>query len=508
MKKIICNWLIVSLVPIVVSACDGDGKPEAAAPPAVPSASTFTQNDPGKAKPAVPVSDTKITAIVEPKGQELKPAIPPVDKPTPPGIAPVKEAAVPEIAPSAPIVDPADTRARKLVAQMTDDEKIGFTHTDAFVVAGVPGGGAAHIPGLARLGIPDLTMADSSIGAGSGQFPSTTFPATIGLAASWDGQLSYDYGVAIARQLRAQGFEMGLGGGANMVRDPRAGRLFEYLGEDPLLSGKLLAQRTKGTQSEKVIATIKHMVGNEQESWRGANPFDRVGISSIDERTLREIYMLPFEIAVEESEPGNVMCSYNKLRLEGDTQPLSACEHPHILTDILKHEWGFKGQVQSDWGATHSTAAAINAGLDEEEWAVPVPLPNFTPDKIKAALKDGSIKAERLNDMVQRKLRTMIKIGVMDDPAPDNSGLGFAPATDLKAGAALAQKVAEQSLVLLKNDGSQAPLKLPAAGTKLLPLDAGGLKRIAVIGGHADTAVLAGGGSGDTRVPSNGSFSS
>ncbi len=392
--------------------------------------------------------------------------------------------------------DLADLKARDLVAHLTADEKLQFIRTDRPMNA-VPGGGAGYIPALLRLNIPAINMSDSSTGVGGSKQKSTSFPATLALAASWDGSLSHYYGVEVAKQLREQGFNMGLGGGANMVRDPRGGRMFEYLGEDPLLAGKMLAARTKGTQSQNVIATIKHMVGNEQESSR------KSGSSIIDERTLREIYMLPFEIAVRESEPGSVMCSYNMLTLDGQPPKTYACENKHILTDILKGEWRFKGQVQSDWDATHSIAPAINAGLDEEEYVGTAPyVPFFTADKVKPLI-GGEISEARLDDMVQRKLRTMIKVGLMDHPVPDNSVEGFTPATDFAAATAAAQKVAEQTTVLLKNSQAQSPLDTAA---KLLPLDAAKVKKIAVIGGHADDAVMTGGGSGNTRMPAWGNY--
>lgn len=366
----------------------------------------------------------------------------------------------------------AHRRAAALVKQMTLDEKLRFIHSQ-YAMSDVPGGGAGYIQGVPRLGIPDLNMVDSATGSGSTSQPSTTFPATLALAASWDRRLSFDYGAQVARQLRAQGFAMGLGGGTNLAREPRGGRLFEYLGEDPQLAGELLAERTEGTQRERVIATIKHFAGNEQEHGRMG------GNSQIDERTLRELYLLPFEIAAKRAQPGSVMCSYN--RLNGDY----ACENPHLLNDILKNEWGFEGQVQSDWGATHSTAAAINAGLDEEEDVGPTVY--LTPQAVRQALASHAISSARLDDMVRRKLYVMIRTGVLDHP-PKGGAVDFA------AGTAFAQTVAEQSIVLLKNDGDQ------------LPLAASALKRIAVIGGHADTAVLSGGGSGNTRDPVSGAF--
>ncbi|WP_323121230.1 glycoside hydrolase family 3 C-terminal domain-containing protein [Burkholderia alba] len=364
-------------------------------------------------------------------------------------------------------------RADALVRKMTLDEKLQFIHSQ-YQMSDVPGGGAGYIQGVPRLGIPDLNMVDSATGSGSTSQASTTFPATLALAASWDRRLSYAYGKQVAVQLRAQGFAMGLGGGTNLAREPRGGRLFEYLGEDPLLAGDLLAERTDGTQRQKVIATIKHFAGNEQEHGRMG------GNSQIDERTLRELYLLPFEIAAKRARPGSVMCSYN--RLNGDY----ACENAHLLNDVLKNDWGFEGQVQSDWGATHSTAKAINAGLDEEEDVGPTVY--LTPQAVRQAIANHSVSTARLDDMVRRKLYVMIRIGVMDDPPKGGGAIDFAGAN------AFSQSVAEQSIVLLKNDGNQ------------LPLASAALKRIAVIGGHADAAVLSGGGSGNTRDPVSGSF--
>lgn len=368
----------------------------------------------------------------------------------------------------------AHLRADRLVQQMTLDEKLQFIHSE-YQMSQVPGGGAGYIQGVPRLGIPDLNMVDSATGSGSTTQPSTTFPATIALAASWDPRLAYDFGSEIARAIRTQGFGMGLGGGTNLAREPRGGRLFEYLGEDPVLAGEMLAARTVGTQNHKVIATIKHFAGNEQETNRMG------GNSQIDERTLRELYLLPFEIAARDARPGSVMCSYN--RLNGTY----ACENSHLLSDVLKNDWGFEGQVQSDWGATHSTAPAINAGLDEEEDVGATVY--LTPDLVRQALSTHAVSEARLDDMVRRKLYEMIRIGVLDDPAKAGGSFDFAKAN------AFTQAAEEQSIVLLKNDNAQ------------LPLSAAGLRRVAVIGGHADAAVLTGGGSGNTRDPVTGNFS-
>lgn len=369
--------------------------------------------------------------------------------------------------------DMAHRRADMLVKQLTLDEKLQLIHSK-YQMSDVPGGGAGYIQGVPRLHIPDINMVDSATGSGSTVQPSTTFPATIALAASWDRFLAYNFGAAIADQLRRQGFSMGLGGGTNLAREPRGGRLFEYLGEDPVLAGEMLAARTRATQDHHVIATVKHYVGNEQETNRSG------GNDTIDERTLRELYLLPFEIAVKEGQPGSVMCSYNKIN--GDY----ACENTHVLNDVLKGDWHFPGQVQSDWGAAHSTAKAINAGLDEEEDVGPTVF--LTPDLVKQALDAKQITQARLDDMARRKLYVMIRSGVMDDPAKGGQPIDF------DAARRFAQHAEEQSIVLLKNQDRQ------------LPLDASSVKRIAVIGGHADVGVITGGGSGDTRDPVTGAF--
>ena len=191
-----------------------------------------------------------------------------------------------------------------------------------------------------------------------------------------------------------------------------------------------------------IIASIKHFAGNEQETNRmGSN-------SAIDERTLRELYLLPFEIAVDKAHPGSVMCSYN--RLNGDY----ACENAHLLTDILKSDWQFRGFVQSDWGATHSTAKAINAGLDEEEGSEPGPT-WFNRIDVLYALANHDVTEARIDDMVRRKLYAMITTGLMDNAPNGGEKIDFAAAT------AFAQNVEEKSIVLLKNDGAAASAARP-----------------------------------------------
>lgn len=399
---------------------------------------------------------------------------------------------------SLPIVDEdqrADIRARALVAKMTLEEKIQMVHGAILGPLNKNAlGGGGYIPGIPRLGIPDQNMIDSASGL-NGMFkafkePLTLFPATIGLAATWDESLSYDFGKRLGKQLRAMGFSEGLGGGLNLAREPRNGRTFEYLGEDPVLAGKLTSARTQGTHSEHVIATVKHYALNNQETLRYTSN------SVVDERTLRELYLLGFEIAVKEGKPTNIMCAYNLVN--GD----KACENKMLITDILKNEWGYKAKVQSDWiMAVTDTVKAANAGLDEEEPGGPddyqspklfgFEMRSYFNQKLKAAIESGKVPMARLDDMVGRRLFALYRSGVMDNP-PQPGG-----AIDEAGDRAFALKVAEQSMVLLKN---AAPT---GEGESVLPLNGGKLRSIAVIGGHADVATLFGGGSG-SAVPRGG----
>lgn len=368
----------------------------------------------------------------------------------------------------------ADQRAAALLAQMTQEEKLQLVRGWAicglaFSPAGAGQRGPGFIPGIPRLGIPDLNMTDGGAGIGdcSSAAPpflpranpeATALPAPLALAATWDTGLAYDYGALLATEARAQGFNMVLGGSIGLTRDPRLGRSFEYMGEDPVLSGKMVAPKIRGAQERHVVMSLKHLAANQQET-------DRFNSNSlVDERTLRELYLLHFEIAVKEASPGSVMCSYNKLN--GDW----ACENDWLLNQVLKGEWGYRGWVQSDWGATHSTVKAALAGLDEEQFR-----PEFYAEPLQQAIAAGSVPQARLDDMVLRKLRALVAAGLLDHPP-------VLRPIDFDAGEALAQQVAVRSAVLLKNARGMLPLSKRAA-------------RIAVIGRHADRGMLTGGGS-------------
>ncbi|MBT2793581.1 beta-glucosidase family protein [Paraburkholderia strydomiana] len=379
----------------------------------------------------------------------------------------------------------ADMRASALVRQLTTDEKIQLVHGTGIPNVGFGGpfpagvNGAGYIPGVSRLGIPAVSMADSAGGVNVTNSNATALPAPVALAASWDPQLANAYGALIATELRVLGYGEGLGGGLNLAREPRNGRTFENMGEDPVLSGTLSAARTTGTQAQKVIATVKHYAMNDQETNRMTSN------SVVDERTMRETELLAFELGVKQGQPGSVMCSYNLVN------GIYACENTYLLSTVLKTEWGFKGVAQSDWTATHSTTAAALGGLDEEEpggvgdtFLLGISFPSYLSTALKAAVTAGSVPMSRLNDMVQRKLRTMIRYGVFDSP-PAPGG-----AVDQPAGNAFALQVAQRSAVLLKNATTAN------ASAPVLPLSAASLSSIVVIGGHANVGVMSGGGSG------------
>jgi beta-glucosidase len=366
-----------------------------------------------------------------------------------------------------------DQRADLVMEQMTLDDKMLLVHgTGGFALSGNrSNGGAGVVEGIPRLGLPDLQLADSAVGvraaAERGRY-STLLPSTIGEAATWNLKLAWAYGDVIGRELRDQRYNVSLGGGVDITREPRNGRNFEYQGEDPILAGKMMAQFVKGLQSNHVIGDVKHYAFNDQETGRN------IGNVLLGKRAARESDLLAFEIAVKEGDPGMVMCSYNKLN--GDW----ACENSYLLTDVLKKAWGFPGFVLSDWGGTHTTTKAALAGLDNEE-----PGSNFFGPALKKAVESGEVPLARLNDMVHRIVRTEFASGIVDDPPKGR-------VVDPFRGADTAQEIAEQSMVLLKNDGNQ------------LPLNGATVKSIALIGSHADTSMLSGGGSAQVDPPGGG----
>jgi beta-glucosidase len=257
---------------------------------------------------------------------------------------------------------------------------------------------------------------------------------------------------------------MSLGGGVNLMREPRNGRLFEYMGEDPILAGKLVGSEMKCLQAKGLIGDIKHYALNDQETGRN------IGNAILDKRSMRETDLLAFEIGVKEGDIQAVMCSYNKIN--GDW----ACENSYLLNDVLKKAIGFKGFVLSDWGGTHSTTKAALAGLDMEQ-----PGGAYFGDALKQAVEKGEVPMSRLDDMVKRILRAQFATGQFDLTTQRK-------VVDVYKGFEVAQRVAERGTVLLKNANGQLPLSKS-------------VKSIAIIGSHADVAVLSGAGSGQVDPP-------
>ena len=305
-------------------------------------------------------------------------------------------------------LDP-DQRADLVIAQMTLDEKIQLVHGIGWgpLQAGAPvppdnNGGAGEILGIQRLGIPALQQADSAVGvrmsAPSGRY-STLLPSVLGAACSWDLEGAHLYGDVLGRELRAQGYNQSIGGGVNLAREPRNGRLFEYAGEDPLLAGMMVGQLIRGVQDNRVMGDIKHYALNDQETGR------TVVDVQISKKGARESDLLAFEIGIRIGHPASVMCSYNKVR--GDW----ACENEWLLSHVLKNTWKFPGFVVSDWDGTHSTEKAVMAGLD-----VQMPGEEFLGGPLKRAVVSGRVPVRRLDDMVHRLLRSMFAAGVVDHP--------------------------------------------------------------------------------------------
>jgi beta-glucosidase len=367
-----------------------------------------------------------------------------------------------------------DRRADLVVAKMSLDEQIALLHGDfpGFMPKRPEGVkiSAGYVAGLPRLGIPALTESDASLGVANARRSNddaTALPSGLALAATWDVKTAFASGAMIGKEARQKGFNVLLAGGANLLRDPRNGRNFEYLGEDPLLAGTLAGATINGIQSNHIVSTAKHFAINDQETGR------MVLSAEIDEAAFRESDLLAFEIAIETGHPGSVMCAYNRV---GGTY---ACENPFLLTDVLRKDWNYPGWVMSDWGAVHGVQAAM-AGLDQES-GQQLDKKVFFNEPLKAAVKGGEVPAARVREMTHRLLRSMFAAGLFEHPV-EAGGL------DTAADSAVAGRAAEQGIVLLKNSGGVLPLAASA-------------RHILVVGGHADVGVLSGGGSSQV-IPS------
>jgi len=369
--------------------------------------------------------------------------------------------------------DDADARAQRAVAQMSEKEKLSLMQTE--LLARIPYDqqpkniaiGVGYTPGVPRLGVPPLVESDASLGvANMGGFirpkdGATALPSAMAMGSTWNPAIIEQGGKMMGSETRAKGFNVLLAGGVNLVREPRNGRNFEYFSEDPLLSGTLAGSSIRGIQSNNIVSTMKHYVLNAQETGRS---FLNV---NIDEASMRESDLLAFEIANEVGQPGSVMCSYNKVN------GVHACENDFLLNTVLRDDWGFKGWVMSDWGGVHSVS--IDKGLDQESGVRELG-ESYFGKPLQEAMTAGSIKPLDIDRSVTRIVRTMYKLGLADNPVTVGNPIDFA------ANAKVAQAIAEQGIVLIKNEGSLLPIAASA-------------RKIAVIGAHADVGVPSGGGS-------------
>ncbi|MFD0686928.1 beta-glucosidase family protein [Actinomadura fibrosa] len=337
-----------------------------------------------------------------------------------------------------------DQRAALLLPRMTEDEKIALLASDDPM--GGPLGGfieTAHADtndGIDRLGVPPLYMADGPAGVRQGR--ATALPAPIALAAGFDPAAARLYGGTVAWEARHRGNDLVFGPTVDVLRTPRNGRAFEGFGEDPYLSAGIGTSWIQGAQEQGVMASVKHFTVYAQET-------DRLSLSmNVDPRTLREIYLPPFEAAVKQARVATVMCGFGKVNGRW------ACQDGTSLNGILRGEWGFKGFVPSDHTAAQDTAGAANGGLDME---LPLGM-KYNAFLLKAAVQQRKVTQAAIDGHVRTILRTMFEFGVFDRPAYPNDLSGI----DRTASATAARRLAENGITLLKNDGV-LPLRAPAS---------------------------------------------
>ena len=347
--------------------------------------------------------------------------------------------------------DDIEKKVDKLLKAMTLEEKIDMIggYNDFFIRPNQ------------RLGIPMIKMADGPLGVRN-YGEATAFPAGIAIAATWNQAIMKSVGEAVGREARSKGVHIMLAPGVNIYRAPQCGRNFEYFGEDPYLAGSMAATYVRSVQSQGVVATVKHFAVNNQE-------YDRYNVSSdLDERTLHEIYLPAFRAAVVDGGAGAVMTAYN---LVNGTY---CSHHSYLIKDVLKGQWKFDGIVMSDWGATHDSIAATNAGLDLE-----MPSGEYMNRKnLLPAIKQGDVKITTIDDKIRRILRIMFRFGFFDRDQTDTTLPLYNPDSRL-----IALDAAREGIVLLKNESD------------VLPLDRSSISSLAVVGPNAHPAVTGGGGS-------------
>jgi beta-glucosidase len=357
---------------------------------------------------------------------------------------------------------PVQQRVDLLLSRMTLADKIGMVH-------GVSGPYVGNVAANPALCIPALGLEDGPAGVADGMTGVTQLPAPVAGAASWDPSLMHQYGAVIGAEERGKGASVNLGPTINIVRDPRWGRAFETLGEDPYLNGELASAEIGGVQAQGVLSQVKHFDAYNQETYRNTPADDAI----VSDRALHEIYMPAFWTALAKGKAASVMCAYSTVNGQ------YSCQNPYLL-QTLEQRWGWPGFVTSDWGATHSTVPSADAGLDMQ-----MPDNSYFGAALQQAVQDGQVSMATLNEMVRRILTEMFRFNLFSNPP---SGSPSAVVTT-PAHAAIARTVAEQGTVLLKNTGSLLPL-----GT--------GVKSIAVIGADGTTSPeSAGGGSAHVNAP-------
>ena len=366
---------------------------------------------------------------------------------------------------------PIEARVEDLLSRLTLAEKISLIHADSkFTTAAIP-----------RLGIPRRWLDDGPHGVREDIGPdswqpsgktddfSTAMPAGICLAATWNPDLGYAEGEAIGQEARARGKDIMLGPGVNILRTPLCGRNFEYLGEDPFLSSRMAVGYVRGEQSQDISSCVKHFALNNQEFERGSINVE------VDERTLHEIYLPAFKAVVQDGGVWSVMGAYNQFRGQ------HCCENDYLLNKILKDEWGFKGLVMSDWGGVHDTREAALNGLDLEMGTDKNYGDFYFAQPYLADLTSGTLPMDGLDEKVRRNLRVMFATHVLDSGRKTGS-------LNTAAHEIVARRVAEEGVVLLKNENN------------LLPLNSSKIKTIAVIGENATRLHAHGGDSSGIKA--------
>lgn len=387
---------------------------------------------------------------------------------------------------------PPEKRSELLLSAMTPEEKFQQMVGEPGIVAELPDClGGRHVPGLPRLNIPTLRITNGPVGVGQNDCvpvdqardnpgslmmsphsaKATALPAAISLAASFDRDMAARFGDVLGRQSRNLALHVMEAPGINLARMPHGGRNFEYLGEDPYLTGEIAVAEIRAIQSHGVIAMPKHYIANEQET-------DRKRMDAIvDDRTLHQLYLLPFEMAVKDADAASIMCSYNFVN------GVQVCENRHLLTEVLREQWGFEGYVQSDFFAVQSLSA-LRAGMDHEMPGFRLDVPGyrtwFTPENFRAALDSGELSMADIDLALSRRYNQMFRLGIFDRPVEQTP-------LDIEGDGAIAARIGEQGAVLLKNDDGA------------LPFNAQSLRRIALIGksDYAEKAVVGGGGSSE-----------